>query len=97
MAKQISIFFISVFLAFIATPTVVTMIENCADVSLVYTLAEEESSERTLAENHSKILNKYFYAFGKWIEFPQKSFVDFHFLNWDTIYFDTISPPPEVS
>lgn len=99
MTKSVSIFFISLFLTFIVTPTVVTMIENCADVSLVYAFAEEEqnNNERTLTEIHSKILNKYIYSIGKWTDFPASLFVDTYILNWDTIYFDPISPPPEIA
>jgi hypothetical protein len=98
MAKPISVFLISIFIAFLATPSVVLILKNTADVSMLINIAEEEqSSERVLSENHTKILPKFQVTFLKEVDFTKVAFGGIYTKNWVPIYFDPVSPPPELS
>lgn len=98
MAKPLSVFLIAIFIAFLATPSVVLILKNTADVSLMINIAEEEqSAERILTESHTKILPKFQVTFLKEIDFTKVSFGDIYSKNWIPVYFDPVSPPPELS
>ena len=98
MAKPISVFLISIFIAFLATPSVVLIIKKTADVSVFMNFSEEEQSgERVLSENHTKILPKFQVTFLKLVDYKQVVFGDVYSKNWVSIYFDPVSPPPELS
>ena len=98
MAKPISVFLISIFIAFLATPSVVLIIKKTADVSVFMNISEEEQSgERVLSENHTKILPKFQVTFLKLVDYKQVVFGDVYSKNWVSIYFDPVSPPPELS
>ncbi|HZH69451.1 MAG TPA: hypothetical protein VFD80_03265 [Flavobacteriaceae bacterium] len=98
MAKPLSVFLISLFIAFLATPTVILVIKKTADVSLLINIAEEEQSgERVLSESHTKILPKFQVTFLKPIDYKQVVFGDVNSKNWVPVYFDPVSPPPELA
>jgi len=98
MSKPISVFLISIFIAFLATPSVVLILKNTADVSMLINIAEEEQSgERVLSENHTKILPKFQVTFLKEVDFTKVAFSGFYTKSWIPIYFDPVSPPPELT
>ena len=98
MAKPISVFLISIFIAFLATPSVVLIIKKTADVSVFMNISEEEQSgERVLSENHTKILPKFQVTFLKEVDVTKVTFGGVYTKNWVPIYFDPVSPPPELS
>lgn len=97
MSRHISIFFVIIFGLFIVTPTVVTAIKSTIDISYVYSVTEEEqsNSERTIAENHTKILTKQLsWALG-FLEFSESNQNTYYNKIWKPVYFDLLSPPPE--
>lgn len=98
MVKPISVFLISIFIAFLATPSVVLIIKKTADVSVFMNISEEEQSgERVHSENHTKILPKFQVTFLKLVDYKQVVFGDVYSKNWVPVYFDPVSPPPELS
>lgn len=85
-----------VFANFIVAPTVISLMENGADVSLVFNLNEEESKEKE-SEKDTEI--KLFQ-----IENPNDSFMDFsgkiveiYKKNYSRHYLKLHLPPPELS
>jgi len=98
--KIFAYFFISVFVAFLAAPTVVTLIERDADVSYVFSMAEEEENHKGEKEGGSninwKVVPKNFNDFAF---FDQKtfSFNFFYLLGSSSVYNKLISPPPELA
>ena len=46
--KMISKIFLIIFIAFLATPTIVTVIEKTADISIFYTVSEEEHAHKEI-------------------------------------------------
>ena len=100
--KSLASIFLFLFIAFIVTPTVVTLIKHNADISYVYDYSEEEE------ENHRG------YGKKKSDDFQSKlipesnltsfileenitSFGDYYVMPLPVIYFDLLSPPPELA
>lgn len=93
--KIIASFFIVLFLAFIATPSVVTYLDENVDVSLAFTANEEENSPKTEI------------AFEYLIHIDNRHTTSLHFLQEQTafnhfykegyrlVYLDILSPPPK--
>ena len=93
--KNFSYLFLFIFLAFLATPTIVTFINKDANVSMAFTASEEENSSKTTP------------GFEYNIQDPQPSYTSAHLLQEQTafnhyykegyrlIFLDVLSPPPK--
>ena len=46
--KMISKIFLIIFIAFLVTPTIVTVIEKSSDISIFYSMSEEEHSHKDI-------------------------------------------------
>jgi len=98
MRQLLSLFFVFVFSAFLATPTFVVLVDTSAEISFVHHVTEEEKThnERFVDESESKQINK-FYA----VDFIHFGLHTSHNLNapqilWSAVYFEINSPPPET-
>ncbi|MGX1024378.1 hypothetical protein [Flavobacterium sp. CS20] len=58
MKRIYATYLLFLFIAFLATPTVVKLIDENADVSIVYNLAEEERSENPVSSFFDFDINK---------------------------------------
>lgn len=93
--RLIASFFIVLFLAFIATPSIVTYIDRSVDVSMAFTANEEENSPKT------EIALEYLF------HIDNRNITSLHFLQEQTafnhfykegyrlVYLDILSPPPK--
>jgi len=92
--KLFAYFFISVFLAFLATPTVVTLIERD------FSLAEEEENHKGEKEGSSninwKLVPKTFNDF-TFFDQTKISFNFFYLLGTSSVHSKLVSPPPELA
>ncbi|PKP25480.1 MAG: hypothetical protein CVU03_07695 [Bacteroidetes bacterium HGW-Bacteroidetes-2] len=97
--QSISVFLVYIFLAYLITPTFVTVLKNTADVSFVFSVSEEEqsSSERKLVENHHKILTNLMNSTLDFVLLPMAKFSKFFNESLTCIYLNTFSPPPELA
>lgn len=93
--KFIASFFLSLFLAFVATPSVITYLDESIDISLAFTANEEENSTKTEV------------AFEYIVQIDNRHTTSLHFLQEQTafnhiykevyrlVYLDIVSPPPK--
>lgn len=90
------------FSAFLVTPTLVSLIEQDADMSYVYNFSEEEeNSSSNSGKKHgdqleTKLLPNSEYSL-IYSEFDNASLSDRYILNLSIVYFDLLSPPPELA
>lgn len=98
MRQLLSLFFVLVFSAFLATPTFVILVDTSAEISFVHHATEEEKThnERFVDESESKQINK-LYA----VDSNHFGLHTNHNLNapqtlWSAVYFEINSPPPET-
>lgn len=92
--KFIARFILIVFIAFLSTPTVVTLIKKSTDISMFYSFAEEEI-HKDLKE--VKALKQCFdYPFTG-LEFrPDSKIVSENLSRHDNVAEEIFSPPPEL-
>ncbi|MDT0685303.1 hypothetical protein [Autumnicola psychrophila] len=84
------------FLAFLATPTIVVCIDKSVDVSAAFLVNEEENSSgyNFFEFNFEKDHNSNYES----IHFLQeRKFVDNYFhLNYHNVFLEVVSPPPKI-
>ncbi len=99
MREFYSIFFLLIFTGFLLTPTFVACFDNTVDLSYIFSTTEEEQNgdERNLADKSPKLISKFFSFNFNFSEFLGKSIPDIHLDNWNTVYFELHSPPPELA
>lgn len=99
MRQLVSIFFILLFGAFLATPTLVVFFDNAPDLSYVHSSTEEEKTnpERIIDESENTH-NKKIYSFDSNLNgLHTKHILEAPEPNWSSIYFEINHPPPELS
>lgn len=97
MAKTISIFLVSLFMVYMVTPTIVTLLDTGFVNSYIYSVIEEEQNEeeRKFGEKPTKLLSKFFTYVFLSSDCFKKPMPDFHLNHWSAIYFELHIPPPE--
>ncbi len=93
--KKLAYILTFVFLAFIATPSIVAYIDNSVDVSFAFNVNEEESSSKNeinlefnLEEHHSN------YASIQYLQ-EHSNTEDFYTESYPIVFLDVIFPPPK--
>lgn len=93
--KTITQLCLVLFLAFLVTPTVVSMVKKDADLSLVYNFAEEEENHKYSKE----IPAEYAFSDADDLQFIMPEVAStislFHSLKHDSVSSQIFSPPPE--
>lgn len=94
----ISIFLSILFLAFIAGPTILVMIDDSVDVSSYYTSTSSEEENNNQVNKEVKVFvffqkeNEFFIALTK-----KENDLSYSFNNYPKIHLNLISPPPDYS
>ncbi len=96
LKRFLSIILLTVFANFIVAPTIVSLVDNTADVSVVFSLNEEENNKKESEQDKEiKILQ---------LENPYDSFMDFSGKivkfckeNYSKHHLKLHLPPPELS
>lgn len=92
--KKIAYLLLFIFVTFCATPTLVTLVDKEADISMAFTANEEENSsknqigfEYTLNDHRSSIS----------IHFLQEQMANNHYYKkgYRLVFLDVLSPPPK--
>ena len=96
MKKIYAIHLLILFIVFLATPTVVKMLDKNADVSIVYSLTEEEQSETSSTVNVDFVLNTHDLINHSYLEKKDNSIIDDYKFIVITHYTTIASPPPDA-
>ena len=93
--NKIAIFLVILFAGFLATPTIVTYLDESVDVSIAFTANEEENSaknqivfEYNIEDSNSMSISLHFLQ-------EQAAFNHFHKDGAKLITLDVLSPPPK--
>jgi len=88
--RTIAILFSFLFLAFITAPSIIIAIDDTADVSIFYNVAEEENEILKLPfpESDCNDLYKVFFT-------DANEYLGYYFKNYPKPHLNIISPPPE--
>ena len=94
--KFLSIILIFLFIVFLSTPTLVTLIEKNTNVSLFYSLAEEEI-HKELKEVKAEVKQHFDYPFFDLKIDKNTTIVSENLSRHDKVSSEITSPPPEFS
>ena len=96
MKKIYAIYLLILFIAFLATPTVVKMLDKNADVSIVFSFTEEEKSETSVNTSVDFVLNSHDLIDHGNSEKKENSIIDNYNFVVITHYTTIASPPPDA-
>ena len=94
--KLFSKLLLIVFISFLSTPTVIMLIEKNTDISLFYSLAEEEI-HKELKEIKAQVKQHFDYPFLDLKIDKNTAIISENLSRHDNISSEIISPPPEFS
>lgn len=90
--KTIAILFSVLFLAFITAPTIIIAVDNSVDVSVFYSVAEEENENLKLP-----FPDNGFNGLEDLVILESKENSRYYFKNYPKPHLNLISPPPELN
>ena len=93
--KLIAQFILFVFVAFLTTPTIVTLIEKNTDVSMFYSFAEEEN-HKDLKEIKADLRHNFDYPIMEIGENQNSKIISENVTRHDNIAEEIFIPPPEL-
>ena len=91
LKKTVSIFFTVLFLGIISAPSIIVAIDDSIDISILYSLSEEEEETNNLkivVSESDEVTNSYLSSFKN-----QK--LGYHFKKYPIPHINLIIPPPE--
>ncbi|MEP1487822.1 MAG: hypothetical protein ABJK28_05305 [Algibacter sp.] len=94
----ISILMSSLFLVLIATPTIVTFIDDSIDVSFFYDSGEEEEGNEKSEKNKEKevLLFEFSFLESDFTDYETENNLEFFFKKYSKPHLNLISPPPQL-
>lgn len=84
-----------VFMTFLSLPTIIGVLNSDADISLVYSMSEEEESHKVSSIKEAIKAKKYVYLFECKLTTTKKIISENH-IQYDDVLEEIFSPPPEV-
>ena len=97
MRQFFSIFFVILFVAYLATPVFIVFFDKSTDISYIHSYTEQEknNSELVIEESENKQINKVYSIDSGLFGLNTKQTLKDQESRWSTIYFEINSPPPE--
>ncbi|RSK41642.1 hypothetical protein [Mangrovimonas spongiae] len=93
---RIAIFFSIIFMMFLVAPTVISVIEDTYDLTIFYSVNEEENKEQNEVQKNLEV--KYLENLGFssvfWDNDENNSF-SYYLKNYSPLVLECVSPPPE--
>lgn len=83
------------FLTFIVTPTVVSLIKEDVDTSMVYSMSEEEHHNHSHKELKAEVVMTDYLIFSNYTASSSSLIISQHSLKYDNASSAIFSPPPE--
>ena len=92
----VSSFFLILFTALISAPTIINMVDDSVDISIFYSLSEEEEKGHQTIKNVEVLNSDYFNSdFFFFFQLKSKT-IGYSYKTYPKPHLNLISPPPEV-
>ena len=96
MSKSIgSIFLTLIFVAFIMAPTIIRLVDDSIDISIIYTTSEEEKGGEKI-KNLEVLFFEHKHSLNEEVLSLNNSASHYYFKNYIKPHLNLISPPPET-
>lgn len=83
------------FMTFIVTPTIVSLIKEDVDTSMIYSMSEEEQHSNTAKELKAELKFADYIVFSNYTATSSSLIISQHSLKYDNEASNIFSPPPE--
>ncbi|MBC8882631.1 hypothetical protein H9X57_02110 [Flavobacterium piscinae] len=94
--KSVVCIMIFLFVTFLSLPTVLGIIDNNeTDMSMIYNMSEEEEVHKTYNIKEALKTNKQVFQISFELPFEKKIVLENH-IQYDTVFEEIFSPPPEL-
>jgi hypothetical protein len=93
--KQLSRLLLFLFVTFLSTPTIVTLIEKNTDISVFYNFAEEEI-HKNVKEIKANLNEDAHLVFFDWSQQKNSKIIFENLSKHDNVFSSIFSPPPEL-
>lgn len=94
--KTLSAIVLLLFVAFLSTPTIVTLIEKNTNISVFYSFSEEEI-HKDFKEIKANLNQETHFVFLDWKQQKNTKIISENATKHDNVFEEIFSPPPEFS
>lgn len=96
MKIRIAIILAFIFTLFIVTPTILSVVEDNFDTSILYNISEEENNQKEVSKNFDVKFSETKICLSLFNYLDNKDLLDFYLKRYTNISQENISPPPEL-
>ncbi len=91
-----STFFLLIFVSFLVTPSVVSLMDSTNDVAVFFSMNEEENSDNNKIDIEKKTIHNNKQSLeGILANLASEKTVQKQAVDWNSVYLEMVSPPPE--
>ena len=95
MKKKIAIVFTIIFTLFIVSPTVLSVVEDSFDISILFNVGEEENNQKEISKNFDLKISEIKKPVSLFNSLKKRNSLNYRLKKYTDIYQDNTYPPPE--
>ena len=95
MKKKIAIVFTIIFTLFIVSPTVLSVVEDSFDISILFNVGEEENNQNEISKNFDLKISEIKKTDSLFNSLKKRNSLNYQLKKYTDIYQDNTYPPPE--
>ena len=95
MKKKIAIVFTIIFTLFIVSPTVLSVVEDSFDISILFNVGEEENNQNEISKNFDLKISEIKKTDSLFNSLKKRNLLNYRLKKYTDIYQKNTYPPPE--
>jgi hypothetical protein len=95
MKKKIAIVFTIIFTLFIVSPTVLSVVEDSFDISILFNVGEEENNQKEISKNFDLKISEIKKTDSLFNSLKKRNSLNYRLKKYTDIYQKNTYPPPE--
>ena len=95
MKKKIAIVFTIIFTLFIVSPTVLSVVEDSFDISILFNVGEEENNQKEISKNFDLTISEIKKTDSLFNSLKKRNSLNYRLKKYTDIYQENTYPPPE--
>ncbi|TXD49834.1 hypothetical protein [Polaribacter sp. IC073] len=96
MKIRVAIVLTFIFTLFIVTPTILSVVQDNFDISILYNISEEENNQKEVSKNFDMKFSETKTCLSLFNTLDKKDLLDFYLKKYTDISQENSSPPPEL-
>ena len=95
MKKRIAIVFTIIFTLFIVSPTILSVVEDSFDISILFNVGEEENNQKEISKNFDLKSSEIKKTDSLFNSLKKRNLLNYRLKKYTDIYQENMYPPPE--